>query len=111
MQVVDVLYFTLLPTSRRILESLAGRGYNWEMRQQTTKRIIFQARILLDRLERLSADSSYAHRASGLRGAILRDLAAIEQTESPVDLPRLTERVAQAYEILRLAAQEIPEAD
>ena len=111
MQVVDVLYFTLLPPDQRIFESLAGRGYNWGMRRPNNNRLIFQARILLDRLERLSADSSYAHRASGLRGAILRDLAAIEQAESPVDLPRLAERVAQAYEILRLAAQEIPEAD
>jgi hypothetical protein len=81
------------------------------MHNPNKKRIIFQARILLDRLERLSADSSYAHRASGLRGAILRDLGAVEEADSGVNLPRLAERVSQAYEILRLAAQEIPEAD
>jgi len=93
------------------LDSLAGSGYNWEMHHPNENRIIFQARILLDRLERLSADSSYAHRASGLRGAILRDLEAIKDPDSSVDLPRLSERVTQAFEILKLAAQEIPEAD
>lgn len=93
------------------MERLAGYGYNWEMRRLNKDRIIFQARILLDRLERLSADSSFAHRASGLRGAILRDLAALKKTDPPIDLTRLAERVAQGYEILNRAAQEIPEAD
>ena len=30
------------------------------------------ARMLLDRLERIPVDSSWAHRASGVRGALLR---------------------------------------
>ena len=37
---------------------------------------IDQALLLISRLERLSADSYWAHRASGLRGALLRSLDA-----------------------------------
>ena len=33
---------------------------------------------LVDRLERLSADSTYAHQASGLRGTLLRYIERIE---------------------------------
>lgn len=91
--------------------SLVGSGYNWEMRRLDRDKIIFQARILLDRLERLSADSSYAHRASGLRGSILRDLAALQSSDMQIDLTRLADRVSDGYEILIQAAQEIPEAD
>ena len=98
-------------TRSLILESFLGSGYNWEMRRIDRDQLIFQARILLDRLERLSADSSYAHRASGLRGSILRDLAALQGSEPQIDLTRLAGRVSDGYEILVQAAKEIPEAD
>jgi hypothetical protein len=35
-------------------------------------------KLLIDRLEHLSADSTYAHRASGLRGSLLRALDQIK---------------------------------
>jgi hypothetical protein len=38
-----------------------------------------QARLLISRLERLSADSVWAHRASGVRGALLKSIETIEQ--------------------------------
>ena len=37
-------------------------------------RILEQAYLLIERLERISADSIWAHRSSGLRGTILRML-------------------------------------
>ena len=36
-------------------------------------------RLLLARLERISADSHWAHRASGVRGALLRALESMEK--------------------------------
>ena len=36
--------------------------------------IVHAARLLATRLERLSADSYWAHKASGLRGSLLRSL-------------------------------------
>lgn len=39
-------------------------------------------RLLLARLERISADSFWAHRASGIRGALLR---VVEQVEAGTD--------------------------
>ena len=56
--------------------------------------LVQESETILNRLERLSADSIWAHRASGLRGAILREMAKIEvtQDQQPLQLlltPRL----------------------
>ena len=61
---------------------------------------------LVDRLERLSADSIYAHQASGLRGSLLRNIGRIEDgiNVNYTDLDPLVEYV---FDILRLAAKEI----
>lgn len=75
------------------------------------KLLLLKARVLLDRLERLSADSSFAHRASGIRGAILRQLAAIEGEDIRFDRTKFNQFVEQGYQILTRAAQEIPEGD
>jgi hypothetical protein len=37
-----------------------------------------QARLLIGRLERLSADSVWAHRASGVRGALIKSIDQLE---------------------------------
>jgi hypothetical protein len=37
--------------------------------------ILLQAQILLDRLERISADSAWAHQASGIRASLARQLS------------------------------------
>ena len=67
-------------------------------------------RLLVTRLERLSVDSRWARRASGLRGNLLKvlDEADAGQVISPARLDLLIER---AFEILRLAAREIPDLD
>jgi hypothetical protein len=64
---------------------------------------------LVDRLEHLSADSTYAHRASGLRGSLLRYIAHIDAGErlTNEDQSRLDELTAYGYEIIELAAKEI----
>ncbi len=62
-------------------------------------------RLLLARLERVSVDSYWAHRASGVRGALLRVLDAVEahQSQDPAILGNLTD---QAFRILERAARE-----
>jgi len=62
-------------------------------------------RLLLARLERISADSVTAHRASGVRGAMLRVIDQLEKQEqvSEYEVKRLIE---SGYLLLRRAAQE-----
>lgn len=66
--------------------------------------------LLTRRLERLSVDSIWARRASGLRGSLIKALEAVEngETLAAEDLDRLIER---SFEILRNAAREIPDAE
>jgi hypothetical protein len=67
-------------------------------------------RLLVYRLERLSADSHWARRASGLRGNIVKVLeeANSGQEVSTTRLELLTE---SAFDILRRAAQDIPDLE
>ncbi|MDL1942912.1 hypothetical protein FBQ99_11260 [Chloroflexi bacterium CFX2] len=62
-------------------------------------------RFLLARLERISADSVVAHRASGVRGAMLR---ALEQLESgrPVSGQKMKRLIDEGYLLLEKAAAE-----
>ena len=62
-------------------------------------------RLLLARLERISADSVTAHRASGVRGAMLRMLDELEKggQVSGQELKRLIE---SGYILLQRAAKE-----
>ncbi len=66
-------------------------------------------RRLVERLEHLSADSTYAHRASGLRGSLLRYIERIEVGEKLTDMDRsgLDELTVYGYEIIELAAKEM----
>lgn len=73
--------------------------HNWELLQR-----------LVDRLERLSADSTYAHRASGLRGTFLHYIENI-QAGSQVNDAELERLVEYGFEILGLAAKEIGAQD
>jgi hypothetical protein len=61
---------------------------------------------LSDRLERLSADSTYAHQASGLRGTYLRYIDRIE-AGADMDDTELDQLIEFGFEILNLAAKEI----
>ena len=77
-------------------------------------RQIEQSRRLIERLERLSADSYWAHQASGVRGALLRKVEQLqpgiypngfrEPVSNGGDLEML---VQQGYFILEQAAREL----
>ena len=61
--------------------------------------------FLLSRLERISADSSVAYRASGVRGSMLRMVEKLEKGRPVlgVDVRRLIEN---GYALLEKAAEE-----
>ncbi len=63
------------------------------------------AHQLLERLERLSADSYWAHRASGIRGGLIRALEQLEKGTSPGPA-RIEELISSAFNILTRAARE-----
>ncbi len=62
-------------------------------------------RLLLARLERVSVDSYWAHRASGVRGALLRELEKLEAGQS-VDESALKRLIDTGFQILERAARE-----
>ena len=62
-------------------------------------------RLLLARLERISVDSYWAHRASGIRGSLLIALEKLE-TSRPVQTSSLEALVANGFDILEKAAKE-----
>jgi hypothetical protein len=59
--------------------------------------------MMLQRLERVSVDSYWAHRASGVRGALLRSLER-EEAGNAVDEDELREVMDLAFQILIEAA-------
>ncbi len=69
------------------------------------------AQLVITRLERLSADSIWAHRASGLSGSLLRTLEGYtDPTRSqpnPVLQKELRLLIEQGFFILENAAREI----
>jgi len=62
-------------------------------------------RLLLARLERISADSISAHRASGVRGAMLRLMEQLENGQEIED-QTLQALVKYGFQILEDAARE-----
>ena len=67
-------------------------------------------RMLAERLERLSVDSLWARRASGLRGNIIKVLEDLDAGQE-IGHERLSALIQNAFEILQRAAQEIPDID
>jgi hypothetical protein len=67
-------------------------------------------RLLISRLERLSVDSHWARRASGLRGNIVK---VLEEADSGIEVQpkRMDLLTDAAFDILRRAAQDIPDLD
>ena len=63
-------------------------------------------RLVLARLERVSVDSALAHRASGIRGALLTTLETSEQGRA-VDPEALDAALRQAFWILEQEAGRI----
>ena len=62
-------------------------------------------RILLARLERISADSYWAHRASGVRGSLLSTIEDIE-LERPISAFKLQMLVQTGFNILEKSIRE-----
>lgn len=76
---------------------------------------IQQVNLLISRLERISADSIWARRASGIRGALLKWADVIVQAESKTgdffeennqESERLAYIIDLGYKILEQAAKE-----
>jgi hypothetical protein len=62
-------------------------------------------RLLLPRLERISVDSYWAHRASGVRGALVKLLEQMEAGHT-VDPGSLKINIQIGFEVLKEAAEE-----
>lgn len=98
----------------RSLESMAAalpcvlRDNAVKTRMKTLPRSIAAAILLVSRLERLSADSYWAHQASGVRGALLRLIERYERSSHLTDqeLRRLEDTLRLGYRLLSLAAKE-----
>ena len=67
-------------------------------------------RLLTARLERLSVDSIWARRASGLRGSLIKALESVDSGE-PVSTDHLDLLIENSFQILRNAAREIPDTE
>jgi hypothetical protein len=74
------------------------------------------AKLLLPRLERLSPDSTWAHWASGTRGALIRLLEKIEaegyaerapSAMQVEDLERLAQLVEISFDLLEKSARDL----
>jgi hypothetical protein len=66
--------------------------------------------LLAARLEHLSVDSHWARRASGLRGNIIKVLEEA-QAGRHIDQDRLDLLIGTAFNLLRRAAQDIPDIE
>jgi len=62
-------------------------------------------RLLLARLERISADSYWAHQAGGVRGSLLRIMEKIEQG-LPVPESVFEKAVENGFFVLQMAVRE-----
>jgi hypothetical protein len=73
-----------------------------------------QAREIVRRLERISADSTWAHLSSGVRGALWRSIEQLERSLrgkarfGRKELSEMDTLIDQAFEMLTSAAKEIP---
>ena len=74
------------------------------MSKRLSSNSVLMANILLDRLERISADSPWAHQASGIRASLAKALS-----RGDTDLEQLTPLLELGFLILESAAGEIPE--
>jgi hypothetical protein len=73
------------------------------MRQQ-----LLIAEMLVERLARLSADSIWARRASGLRASLDKTVQQARQDGQVAAPEKLAQLIELGYQMLEKAAQEIP---
>jgi hypothetical protein len=66
-----------------------------------------QAILLVSRLERISADSIWAHRSSGNRGELLKWIEIRNENSDDQSLDRLDALIQSSYKLLEEAAREM----
>jgi hypothetical protein len=78
---------------------------------EAADKVIREAWNLVSQLERLSADSYWAHKASGIRGSLLKCLDQVESQENQVDksesFHKLHKLSGLAFEVIVKAARSI----
>ncbi len=79
------------------------------MSKSSLKVKLTQAETLLLRLEKISADSTWSHQASGIRASLAKALTNISIQADSKQLKKLDELMEKGYRVLEKAAQEIPE--
>lgn len=82
--------------------------YNQHMNHKSPPELLSQAKFLLDRLEKISADSPWAHRASGVRASLAKWVSPENNISGPRNRHPLDQLVLLGFEILEQAAAEIP---
>lgn len=78
-----------------------------EGRRSHLDELLSLAHLLISRLERLSVDSYWAHQASGVRGALLRQLEESGSESSRQGRRALGELIALGFEILERGAKDM----
>lgn len=83
----------------------------WVLIMDDDRQLYEQAKLLVQRLERISVDSIWARRSSGHRGALLRWIERLEMVEGdlklqPEDKMCLDALVDAGFRLLERAAQE-----
>jgi hypothetical protein len=78
------------------------------MNSRSPTKLLSQAKFLLDRLEKISADSHWAHRASGVRASLAKWVSADDLLLDQSKRYPLDQLVLLGFEILEQAAGEIP---
>jgi hypothetical protein len=84
------------------------------MQTHESTRLVNRAKVVIWRLEKLAADSSWQHRSSGLRGSLLKSVEQFEGKAIILDreeYERLEALIHQGLDILGSAAKEIPDPD
>ena len=84
------------------------------MERRNESELLFeQARLIVERLERMSVDSVWARRSSGHRGALLHWIERLEEMENegefvlePHETARLTALLDTGFKLLEKAALE-----
>jgi hypothetical protein len=78
----------------------------YAMHMEYLKKDIKSIYMLLDRLERISADSYWAHRASGLRGSLLRAAENMENGNQ-IERQKLERLIVSSFKILEHAGKDL----
>jgi hypothetical protein len=76
---------------------------------QRNNPLLTQAIVLVSRLERISADSVWAHRSSGIRGELLKHVEAAGRNPKNVYQEHLGALILSGYKLLEQSARDMIE--